>query len=117
MFISHFFDVGIEWRVLSSLYAPQKEQLAKHRWSLVGEGVQVVCGYLCQEAHGRESGSLSLTLGFNLFRLCCCILDPPSSGKTQIIGHLVLPVPIICPSYSSGSIAFSSWDVPCFSLS
>lgn len=49
MFISHFFDVGIEWRVLSSLYAPQKERLAQHRWSLVGEGVQVVCGSLCQE--------------------------------------------------------------------
>lgn len=68
-------------------YAPQKEQLAQHRWSLVGEGAPgcmwiPVC---VRKAHGRESGSLSLTLGFNSFRLCCCVLDPPSSGKTQII--------------------------------
>lgn len=104
MFISHFFDVGIEWRVLSFLFAPQKEQLAEHRWSLVGEGASGCV----RKAHGRESGSLSLTLGFNSFRLCCCVLDTFSSGKTQIIGHLVLPVPIICPPYSSGPVAFSS---------
>lgn len=44
----------IEWRVLSSLYVPQKEQLAQHTWSLEGVGLQVVCESLCEEGSWEE---------------------------------------------------------------
>lgn len=69
-----------EQRVPSSLYVPQKKQLAQCRWSLVGGSRLCVDPYV-RKVHRRREWLIVLVL--IQARLCCWILDcpPPSSGR------------------------------------